>query len=134
LFRVPSAVQATLLFFAMLLVLRIVLRNQWVAAAAFVAVWTILKVLGSKHPGIEILTEVLIYGIAALSIVRFGLVTLAVAVFVTDSLGNVPMTSDFSRWYATTALFVPAVILVLTVWAFYAALGGQKLIKSDLLE
>jgi predicted Ser/Thr protein kinase len=134
LFRVPSAIQATLLFFAMLLVLRIVLRNQWVAAAAFVAVWTILKVLGSKHPGIEILTEVLIYGIAALSIVRFGLVTLAVAVFVTDSLGNVPMTSDFSRWYATTALFVPAVILVLTVWAFYAALGGQKLIKSDLLE
>ena len=54
LFRVPSAIQATLLFFAMLLVLRIVLRNQWVAAAGFVAIWTILKVLGSRHPGIEI--------------------------------------------------------------------------------
>jgi predicted Ser/Thr protein kinase len=134
LFRVPSAIQATLLFFAMLLVLRIVLRNQWVAAAAFVAVWTVLKVLGSKHPGIEIVTEVLIYGIAAFSIVRFGLVTLAVAVFVTDSLGNVPMTADFSRWYATTTLLVPAVILVLTIWAFYAALGGQKLIQGDLLE
>ncbi len=134
LFRVPGAIQATLLFFAMLLVLRIVFRNQWVAAAAFVAIWTILKVLGSKHPGIEIVTEVLIYGIAAFSIVRFGLVTLAVAVFVTDSLGNVPVTADFSRWYATTTLLVPAIVLALTVWAFYAALGGQKLIKGDLLE
>ncbi len=54
LFRIPSAIQATLLFFAMLLVLRIVFRNQWIAAAAFVAIWTVLKVLGSKHPGIEI--------------------------------------------------------------------------------
>ncbi len=65
---------------------------------------------------------------------RFGLVTLAVAVFVTDSLGNVPMTSDFSRWYATTTLMVPAIVLALTIWAFYAAMGGQKLIKGDLLE
>ena len=54
LFRVPSAIEGTLLFFAMLLVLRIVFRNQWLAAAAFVAIWTVLKVLGSQHPGIDI--------------------------------------------------------------------------------
>ncbi len=134
LFRIPNAIQATLLFFAMVLVLRIVFRNQWVAAAGFVAVWTVLKVLGSKHLGIDIPAQILVYGVAAFAIVRFGLVTLAVAVFVADGLGNIPLTSDFSRWYATTTLLVPAIILALTIWAFYAALGGQKLIKSDLLE
>jgi hypothetical protein len=29
---------------------------------------------------------------------------------------------------------MPAVILGLTIWGFYAALTGQKLIKGDLLE
>jgi len=134
LFRVPSAIEATLLFFALLLVLRIVLRNQWVAAAAFVAIWTVLKALGSKHLGIDVPAQMLVYGIAAFAIVRFGFVTLAVAVFVADSLGNVPSTLDFSRWYATTTLMAPAIVLALTVWAFYAAMGGQKLIKGDLLD
>jgi hypothetical protein len=75
-----------------------------------------------------------VYGIAAFAIVRFGLITLAVAVFVADGLGNVPLTADFSRWYATTTLLMPAVILGLTIWGFCAALTGQKLIKDDLLE
>ena len=110
------------------------LRNQWVAAAAFVALWTVLKALGSKHLGIDVPAQMLVYGIAAFAIVRFGFVTLAVAVFVADSLGNVPSTLDFSRWYATTTLLVPAIVLALTVWAFYAAMGGQKLIKGDLLD
>ena len=134
LFQVPSAIEATLLFFALLLVLRIVFRNQWVAAAAFVAIWTVLKALGSKHLGIDVPAQMLVYGIAAFAIVRFGFVTLAVAVFVADSLGNTPLTSDFSRWYATITLLLPAIVLGLTIWAFYAALGGQKLIKGDLLE
>ena len=134
LFRIPSAIEGTLLFFAMLLVLRIVFRNQWLAAAAFVAIWTTLKVLGSHHLGIDIAAQIFVYGIAAFAIVRFGLVTLAVAVFVTDGLGNTPLTADFSRWYATTTLLVPAIVLALTIWAFYAAMGGQKLIKGDLLE
>jgi hypothetical protein len=134
LFRIPSAIEATLLFFAMLLVLRMVLRNQWAAAAVFVAIWATLKVLGSHHPGIEIPGQILVYGIAAFAIVRFGLVTLAVAVFVTDTLANLPVTGDFSRWYSTTTLIVPALTLGLTIWAFYTAMAGQKLIKSDLLE
>ena len=134
LFRVPSAIEATLLFFALLLVLRIVLRNQWAAALVFVAILVGAKALGSHHLAIDVTAMTFVYGIAAFAIVRFGLITLAVAVFVADGLGNVPLTADFSRWYATTTLLMPAVILGLTIWGFYAALTGQKLIKGDLLE
>jgi hypothetical protein len=100
----------------------------------FVAIWATLKVLGSHHPAVEAPGEILVYAIAAFSIVRFGLVTLAVAVFVADALGDLPVTADFSRWYASTTLMVPAIILGLTIWAFYTAMAGQKLIKGDLLE
>jgi hypothetical protein len=76
----------------------------------------------------------LVYGIAALSLVRFGLVTLAVAVFVANSVVNVPVTLDFSRWYAASAMSVPVVVLAIGIWAFYTALGGQKLIMDKVAE
>lgn len=65
---------------------------------------------------------------------RFGLITLAVAVFVANIMLNVPVTLDFSRWYATAAISPPLGILALGIWGFYTALGGQKLIKGEMLD
>ena len=131
LFQLPSAIQGTLLFFFLLIGLRFLLRNTWAAAAGFTLVFAALRVLGSTHPVSDVVTSILIYGIAAFSLVRFGLITLAVAVFVANLMGNVPMTLDFSRWYATAAMSAPVGILAIAVWAFYTSLGGQKLIKDE---
>jgi hypothetical protein len=132
LFQLPSAIQGTLIFFILLVLLRSVLRNRWAGAVGFVLLFTTLKTLGSSHPLLDIVTATLVYGIAAFSLVRFGLITLAVAVFVADSLLVVPLTLDFSRWYAGAAMSVPILVLALGVWGFYTALGGQKLIKDEL--
>jgi hypothetical protein len=129
--RLPGAIQGTLIFFLVLIGLRYLLRNRWAAAAAFVLLFVLLESLGSSHPGLEVPTRVLIYGIAAFSVVRFGLITLAVAVFVANTMLNVPVTLDFSRWYATTAMSVPLGVLAIAIWGFYTALGGQKLIKEE---
>lgn len=59
---------------------------------------------------------------------------LAVAVFAANLMMNVSATFDFSRWYAPAAMSVPIGILALAAWSFYTALGGQKVIKSDMLE
>jgi hypothetical protein len=131
LFQLPSAIQGTLLFFILLVILRSVLRNRWAAACGFALLFTGLRILGSTHPILDGVTAMLVYGIAAFSLVRFGLITLAVAVFVANVMLNVPVTLDFSRWYATAAISVPVGILAIAVWAFYTALGGQKLIKDD---
>lgn len=131
LFQLPSAIQGTLSFFIMLVILRILLRNRWAAAAGFTLFFTALKMLGSTQPTFDAVVAVLIYGIAAFSLVRFGLVTLFVAVFVANLMLNVPITLDFSRWYATAAISVPVGMLAIAVWAFYTALGGQKLIKDE---
>ncbi|HEX7286542.1 MAG TPA: serine/threonine-protein kinase [Candidatus Angelobacter sp.] len=130
--QLPNAIQGTLFFFFLLIALRYILRNRWLGAAGFVLLFVLLKTLGSSHPLLDGATSVLVYGIAAFSLVRFGLITLAVAVFVANTMLNVPATLDLSRWYATAAMSVPLGVLAVGIWGFYAALGGQKLIKDEM--
>lgn len=129
--QLPTAIQGTLVFFIILIVLRALLRNRWAAAAAFTAFFTVLSTLSSSHPAVQAATSIMIYGIAAFALVRFGLITLTVAVFVANSVLNVPVTLDFSRWYATSAMAIPLTILAIAIWGFYMALGGQKLIRDE---
>jgi len=132
--NVPGAVQGTLTFFFMLFILRVLLRNRWLAAAVFVAIWTAIQTLGGEHLAINIPIWIAIYSIAALALVRFGLVTLAAAVFTSDSMGNVPMTLNPSLWYFNATVFVTLAVLLLAVWSFKEATAGRKIFSADLFE
>jgi len=123
-----------LLFFFMLFILRVLLRNKWLAAGVFVAIWSVFQTLASSHPLIDGPAVAAIYLIAAVALVRFGLVTLAVAVFTTDSIGNLPITFNPSIWYFWGPIFVMASVILLAVWAFRAATAGRKLFAADLFE
>jgi predicted Ser/Thr protein kinase len=131
LLHIPPAIQGTLVFFFLLFVLRVLLRKEWLAAIVFVALWVALKTLGSDYPWIEVPAWVLLYGVAALVVLRFGFVALAVGLFVTDMLLNVPVALDFSSWYATSTLLPLLSVAALAVWGFYNALAGQKLWQGD---
>ena len=134
LINVPGAIQGTLLFFFLLFVLRVLLRKEWLAAIVFVALWVALRILGSNHPGIEGLPWALLYTIAVIVVFRFGFVALAVGLFVTDTMLNVPLTLDFSAWYASSSLLPLLSVAVLAVWGFYNALAGQKLWQRDVFS
>jgi hypothetical protein len=108
-----------------------VLRRDWLAAAVFVTIFVFSKTLGSTHMSVELPAEILIYTIAVIIVVRFGLVPLAAAVFTIDVLGNVPFTADFSTWYASTSVLILLSIMALAGWGFYNALGDQPLWKLD---
>ena len=132
--QIPGSVRATLMFFFFLFILRALLRNKWLAATVFVAIWTLVQTLGADHPLIEVPIEMALYVIAAVALVRFGLVTLAAAVFTADTLGNVPMTLNPSMWYFSSTVFVVAAVVLLAAWAFHAATAGRKLFATDLFE
>jgi predicted Ser/Thr protein kinase len=132
--QIPTSIQGTLFFFVMLVVLRYLLRNRWAAAVGFTAIFTFLSSVGNSHPWIAAVSGIFVYGIAAFALVRFGLITLAVAVFVANTTLSVPLSVDFSRWYAANAALVPLVVAGLALWSFFAALGGQKLFKGEMLE
>jgi hypothetical protein len=134
LFRIPDSIEATLLFFFLLFVLRVVLRKEWLAAIVFVAIWVTLKTLGSDYPWIEGPAYALLYGGATIVVFRVGFVTLGVGIFTTELLSNVPLTLDFSAWYWSSVWLPMLGIGALAVWGFYNALAGQKLWKTELFS
>jgi hypothetical protein len=131
---IVASIQTTLVFFFLIVLLRVLVKNRWLAGATFVLLYTVPKVLGSEHPLMETPIWLIIYALAALAVVRFGLIVLAMAVFTVDILLNVPVTLDFSNWYAARALCVVFSFVVIAAWGFYTSLAGQRLWKDDLFE
>ncbi len=132
--RVLWEFQGTLIFFFVLFLLRVLLRNRWLAAVVFVGIWVFYKSLGAQHLAIHVPTMVLLYGTAAFVMVRFGLIALISGFFVTDLLLSLPMTGDFSSWFIGAVIFPYASVMALALWAFYTSLGGRKLWREDLFD
>jgi hypothetical protein len=129
--HVPGSIQGTLLFFFLLFVLRVLLRKEWLAGVVFVSFWTTLKVLGSNHIVLDVIVWVLLYTVAVIVVFRIGFVALAVGIFCTDLLSSIPLTLDFSLWYAGNALFPLLSVIALALWGFYTAMAGKKLWNAD---
>jgi len=107
------------------------LRKEWLAAIAFVAIFAGLQ-SGSSYPAVEIPAYILIYAIAVFIVYRYGLIPLAVAIFTVDMLGNIPFTSDFSSWYLSTTVFALLSVVAIAAWGFYHSLGGQPVWKGEM--
>jgi hypothetical protein len=131
LMHVPLAIQVTLVTFFVLLFFRVLVRNQWLAAILFVALWTSFKTVGSDYPIMEAPLQIVIYALVVLVIFRFGLVALATGTVVADVMLNVTLTVDFSAWYASTGAFVVLSMAGIAIWGFYSSLGGQNLLPKD---
>jgi serine/threonine-protein kinase len=127
----PQSIQATLFFFLLLLGLRFLLRKEWIAAIVFVAIFALPRGLNSTYVAIELPTQILVYAIAVLIVIRFGLVPLVVAIFTIDMMAGVPFSADFSTWYMATSIPALLSLLAITGWGFYHSLGGQPLWKGD---
>jgi hypothetical protein len=116
-----------------LMLLRVLLRGQWLAAAAFVLLGA-SAAFGDVHPVIRAVGEISFFTLFAATLLRFGgLLPTIVCLFVGNTLGGFPI-ADFSTWYASTTVFVLVVILALTAYAFHTAVAGRPLFKAGLLE
>jgi hypothetical protein len=130
--QVCGSVFGTLEFFFLLLALKVVLRRDWLAAIAFVAIFALPRGLTSSHAATELPMLILIYGIAVLIVFRFGLVPLAIAIFTVDMLAGVPFSSDFSTWYMPTSILALLSVVALAGWGFYHSLGGEPLWRVEM--
>src|SRR5262249_616345 len=130
--QVPSSILGTLQCFFLLFGVKFVLRKDWLAAIAFVAIFALPRGLLDSHPKIELPTLVLVYSIAVLIVVRFGLIPLAVAIFTVDMAAALPLSSDLSAWFMTNSLLALATVVALAVWGFYHSLGGQSVWKGEI--
>jgi serine/threonine protein kinase len=123
--QLPYAIRNVLLYFFLLFVLRVLLRNQWAAALAFVGMFTLLNALSNDSPWLGALMGFAYFGTGAIVVLRWGLLSFAVAHFVTALLVNLTATLDTSAWYFGSMLLLVAIPVVLAGWGLYTSLGGR---------
>lgn len=127
----PQSIQTTMVFFLVFFGLKVVLRKEWIAAIVFIAIFAVPQGMSSTYKMVELPAMVLVYGIALLIVIRFGLVPLACAIFTINLMANVPFSADFSAWYMTTSILALLSVLAIAGWGFYHSLGGQPLWKME---
>jgi hypothetical protein len=129
-----NSIQGALAFFLLLVLIKFIVRNQWLAVSIFIGIQLTPRLLGSDHLLLDFVVWTIVYLIAALAVVRFGLIALGIGVFLADVLLNVPYSLDFSNWYATHNLLLVFSFFAIGVWGFYLSLGGKKLVKAEFFD
>jgi hypothetical protein len=123
--QIYGAIRTALFVFFLLFLLRVVLRNALFAAIALVLFFSATSVLVGDNPLVDALTTVAYFSLLALAVLRWGLTTLTVGLFVTNLLLAVARPADLSAWYGPQMLLVGAIPTVLAAWAFYTARAGR---------
>jgi len=118
------------------MLLRVLMRRQWLAAAAFVLIGMAgaSNETGGALRVLSIVGGMCFFTLFAAALLRLGgLLPTIVCLFVGNTLGSIPV-ADFSAWYASTTIFAVVVFLALTAYAFHTAVAGRPLFKAGFLE
>jgi predicted Ser/Thr protein kinase len=126
LMHVPGAVRGTLMMFFLLFGLRVLLRSAWLGGAAFTAIFTCLAYFASRHPVIDSAEAIILYALAAVVVVRLGLLALATGIFLDGLLMQLPVTADISAWYFSNTALVLLAVAALAAWAFYISMPAAQ--------
>jgi serine/threonine-protein kinase len=125
---IPNCVVQGLVWFVLIFVLRVVLRRDWLAAGAFVAIYMVLHGLAATaNPALAALFGAMQTALLVFMMLRFGLVALAASSFVYVLLILFPITADFSAWYAGASLFALLSVAAMAAFALHASLAGRPL-------
>ena len=128
----PQSIQTTLAFFFLLFALKVLLRKEWIAGVALVAIFALPRGLSSHYMAVEIPAQILVYAIAVIIVLRFGFVPLVCAVFTINLVANVPLSADFSAWFMPASILALLTVVALAAWGFYHSLGGERLWRPEL--
>ncbi|MEM7586117.1 MAG: serine/threonine-protein kinase [Acidobacteriota bacterium] len=116
----------------LLVLARVLLRNAWLASAAFVAIFVFNNVPQHEMAWIAGIALTVTSAAIVIFMTRFGLVTLVAAYFFINELAsNQPLTLDFSTWYAGSSLTALAVGIAVIVFAFRTSLAGRPLLPES---
>jgi hypothetical protein len=115
-------------FFLMIFLLRALLRKQWLAAAAFVLLWTIAKT-PQNDAAVWLVAPfwIVIYGIIVVILMRFGLFALVVTLFLIDWVHQTLLTTDLGAWYAQSSIVTLVVLGGMALYGFWLSLGSRQL-------
>ncbi|UCC31833.1 MAG: protein kinase, partial [Phycisphaerales bacterium] len=128
-----TAVFTGLAALMLFLLLRVVLRRQWLAIVVFLSVFTVVNALPANHYALW-LGWALVNASFLFLLLRFGLFAAVAGIFVSSFFATFPVTFDFSAWYIGASLTALVAALALGVYGFHTALAGRPLVEDRLLE
>jgi serine/threonine-protein kinase len=120
------ALRSALFVFFLLFMLRVLLRRQIAAAVALVALFATLDALDSAHPLFEGAMTALYFSMLAAAVLRWGIVTLSVAMLSANLVLSAPATTRLSAWYIDATALTLLLPLALAVWAFVSLIGSSS--------
>jgi len=133
----------TMSTFLLLFVLYVLLRRRWLAVAGMVAVLTAVYVVAhggwllacapADHfpPSVaDVMLFAAVQSAAVTVAVRFGLLTMLIASFLSLLLTLVPITIDSSAPYFSSSLMIVTMVLALAAYGWHTALGGRPLLGA----
>jgi hypothetical protein len=123
-----SAVLFAMVFLFVLVLLRMVLRRDWLAAVAF-AVFAAGPIPG-EDPVYGWASGAFRAVIIALVLTRGGLLALAAALVYMFTVVEIPLTLDLGAWYVVRAAPVLIVLAAIAVYAFHTSLAGKPMFGS----
>jgi hypothetical protein len=109
-----------------LFLMRVLLRKQWIAAAAAVVFLSVIFSGSLPAPWIDIPATVLLEAIEVFLLLRFGVPAVIVAGIVATYLLDVPITLDFSSWYAGIGVMTLVACALIAWYGFRTALAGRS--------
>jgi hypothetical protein len=129
----PNAFVQLFVTFLLLFVARLLLRKEWLAAIAFLSLYTLLQIAGSSTPLLDAALGLGVSITIYIAMTRFGFVTFVTALYVFTLMVVMPVTIDFSVWYAGASALVMAAVIGIAGYGMHAALAGRSIIEDELL-
>ena len=133
----PQAIMNSLAILFTILVLRILVRRQWLAggiSVVLLALVTLDSTRGVSRALVGMPFWLVFYAGVVFILMRFGLLSLTTGLFVIYVLRSFPITADLSAWYAETSLFVLVSVFALSVYGLHASVARRPLLKDALLS
>ena len=128
--HVSRSLWAGLGWLLLFLILRLILRKDWLVCIAFTLTFAGRNLMEGWF---AFLVSVMIYG-GLVVLLRFGgLLPLLAAIFMTDLLLAYAFTVHFNAWYGVSSLTVLILVAGISIYAFRRAIGPNRLLAA-LLE
>ncbi|HET9481122.1 MAG TPA: serine/threonine-protein kinase [Candidatus Polarisedimenticolia bacterium] len=110
-----------------LMVLRMILRLDWLAGACFVLLFSLVGAGEEEYMMVVWPISIALVLVFVLAVFRFGILTASAAFFTFELLESAPLTTHLSVWYAAGPMLSLFAVAALAAWGFYLAVAGRPL-------
>jgi serine/threonine-protein kinase len=131
---IPIDLGLTLAFIFLFVLLRLLLRKDWVAAMVWVLILTATFALPQGYLPVDAVVNAVFWGITIFILMRFGLFCLMVLFTTYDVLHYFVHTIQLSHWNAAPTILGVLVVLALAVYGFRVSLAGRPVFSGAALD